>query len=101
LGGKLGDRFGRKRVFITGVVGFALRSFGCALSGSIEVLVAFRVLQGLAGAMLMPNTLALLRASFPPEKLNQAVGIWGGSSALAVASGPIIGGLLVENGSRG
>jgi MFS family permease len=61
------------------------------------VLVAFRVLQGLAGAMLMPNTLALLRAAFPPEKLNQAVGIWGGSSALAVASGPIIGGLLVEN----
>jgi EmrB/QacA subfamily drug resistance transporter len=97
LGGKLGDRFGRKRVFITGVVGFALCSFGCALSGSIEVLVVFRVLQGLAGAMLMPNTLALLRASFPPEKLNQAVGIWGGSSALAVASGPIIGGLLVEN----
>ncbi len=97
LGGKLGDRFGRKRVFITGVAGFALCSLGCALSGSIEVLVCFRVLQGLAGAMLMPNTLALLRAAFPAEKLNQAVGIWGGSSALAVASGPIIGGLLVEH----
>jgi EmrB/QacA subfamily drug resistance transporter len=97
LGGKLGDRFGRKRVFIAGVTGFALFSFGCALSGSIELLVCFRVLQGLAGAMLMPNTLALLRAAFPPEKLNQAVGIWGGSSALAVASGPIIGGLLVEH----
>jgi EmrB/QacA subfamily drug resistance transporter len=97
LGGKLGDRFGRKRVFISGVVGFALFSLGCALSGSTNVLIAFRVLQGLAGALLMPNTLALLRASFPAEKLNQAVGIWGGSSALAVASGPIIGGLLVEH----
>jgi len=97
LGGKLGDRFGRKAVFITGIVGFALFSLGCALSGSIEVLIGFRVAQGLAGAMLMPNTLALLRATFAPEKLNEAVGIWGGSSALAVASGPIIGGLLVEH----
>jgi EmrB/QacA subfamily drug resistance transporter len=97
LGGKLGDRFGRKRVFIAGVAGFALFSLGCALSGSIDVLIGFRVLQGLAGALLMPNTLALLRASFPAEKLNRAVGIWGGSSALAVASGPIIGGLLVEH----
>lgn len=97
LGGKLGDRFGRKRIFIIGIVGFALTSLGCALSSSIELLVVFRVLQGLAGAMLMPNTLALLRASFPTERLNQAVGIWGGASALAVASGPIIGGLLVQN----
>ncbi|MCW2952675.1 MAG: drug resistance transporter, EmrB/QacA subfamily [Conexibacter sp.] len=97
LGGKLGDRFGRKRIFIIGIVGFALTSLGCALSSSIGMLVGFRVLQGLAGAMLMPNTLALLRATFPAERLNQAVGIWGGASALAVASGPIIGGLLVEN----
>jgi EmrB/QacA subfamily drug resistance transporter len=97
LGGKLGDRFGRKKVFIVGIVGFAITSLGCALSPSIGVLIAFRVLQGVAGALLMPNTLALIRAAFPPSELNRAVGIWGGSSALAVASGPIIGGLLVEH----
>lgn len=97
LGGKLGDRFGRKKVFVIGIVGFALTSLGCALSPSIGVLIFFRVLQGVAGALLMPNTLALIRSAFPPAELNRAVGIWGGSSALAVASGPIIGGLLVEH----
>ncbi|WP_320671298.1 MFS transporter [Patulibacter defluvii] len=97
LGGKLGDRFGRKRIFVIGIVGFAITSLGCALSSSIGMLIAFRVLQGVAGALLMPNTLALIRAAFPPAELNRAVGIWGGSSALAVASGPIIGGLLVEH----
>jgi EmrB/QacA subfamily drug resistance transporter len=97
VGGKLGDRFGRRLIFCIGIVGFALMSFGCALSGSIGELITFRVIQGLAGALLMPNTLALLRAAFPPEQLGRAVGIWGGSTALATASGPIIGGLLVEN----
>jgi EmrB/QacA subfamily drug resistance transporter len=97
VGGNMGDRFGRKRVFIIGIVGFALTSLGCALSGSTDMLIGFRVLQGVTGAMLMPNTLALLRASFPPGELNRAVGIWGATSALAVASGPIIGGVLVEH----
>jgi EmrB/QacA subfamily drug resistance transporter len=97
LGGKLGDRYGRKKVFVIGIVGFALTSLGCALSPNIGTLIVFRVLQGVAGALLMPNTLALIRSAFPPAELNRAVGIWGGSSALAVASGPIIGGLLVEH----
>jgi EmrB/QacA subfamily drug resistance transporter len=97
VGGKLGDKYGRKKVFVVGIVGFALTSLGCALSPSIGVLIFFRVLQGVTGALLMPNTLALIRAAFPPSELNRAVGIWGGSSALAVASGPIIGGLLVEH----
>lgn len=97
LGGKLGDKYGRKKMFMLGIAGFALTSLGCALSPTIGWLIAFRVLQGVAGALLMPNTLALLRAAFPPSELNRAVGIWGGSSALAVASGPIIGGLLVEH----
>lgn len=97
VGGKLGDRFGRKKIFLIGIVGFAVTSLLCALSTSIGMLVAARVLQGVAGALLMPNTLALLRAAFPPAELNRAVGIWGGSSALAVASGPIVGGLLVEH----
>ncbi|MEH3054939.1 MAG: MFS transporter [Patulibacter minatonensis] len=97
LGGKLGDRYGRRKMYIAGIVGFALFSLGCALSTSTGMLIAFRVLQGFAGALLMPNTLAILRAAFPEDKLNQAVGIWGATSALAVASGPIIGGLLVEH----
>lgn len=97
LGGKLGDRFGRRRVFVIGIVGFAITSLGCALSTTTGMLIGFRVLQGLAGAMLMPNTLAILRATYPPAELNRAVGIWGGASALAVASGPIVGGLLVEH----
>jgi EmrB/QacA subfamily drug resistance transporter len=96
-GGKLGDLFGRRLVFSIGVVGFALASLGCALSGSIAMLVVFRVIQGLAGALLMPNTLAILRATFPADQLTKAVGIWGATSALAVASGPIVGGLLVEH----
>jgi EmrB/QacA subfamily drug resistance transporter len=96
-GGKLGDRLGRRLIFVVGITGFALASLGCALSSSIGMLVVFRVLQGVSGAMLMPNTLAILRATFPPQKLTQAVGIWGATSALAVASGPIIGGLLVQH----
>jgi len=96
-GGKLGDRFGRRLVFSVGICGFALASLGCALSSSIGMVVVFRVIQGVSGAMLMPNTLAILRATFPAEKLTQAVGIWGATSALAVASGPIIGGLLVQH----
>jgi EmrB/QacA subfamily drug resistance transporter len=97
IGGKLGDRYGRRVIFAIGIVGFALGSLGCALSRSIEVLILFRVLQGVAGAMLMPNTLAILRATFPAEKLSRAVGIWGATSALAVAAGPIVGGLLVQH----
>jgi EmrB/QacA subfamily drug resistance transporter len=96
-GGKLGDRFGRKRIFLIGTSGFALASLACGLSGSLTQLVAFRVVQGLFGAMLLPQTLAILRATFPAERLAQAVGFWAGASSVAIASGPIIGGLLVEH----
>ncbi|MGH9069389.1 MAG: MFS transporter [Acidimicrobiales bacterium] len=95
--GKLGDRYGRKRVFLVGVVGFALMSLGSGLSGSIGMLIVFRALQGVTGALLLPSTLAILRAAFPPERLEMAVGIWGGTSAIAIASGPIVGGLLVQH----
>ncbi|MFD9042745.1 MFS transporter [Streptomyces bottropensis] len=97
LGGKLGDRFGRRTVYLVGVVGFTVASVAIGLAGSIEGVIAFRAVQGLFGAMLMPNTLALLRAVFPPKKFGMAVGIWAMISSVATALGPIVGGLLVQH----
>jgi EmrB/QacA subfamily drug resistance transporter len=96
-GGKLGDRYGRRKVFLIGVVGFALASLGVAVIGSVAGVIAMRTVQGLFGGLLLPNTVALLRAAFPADQLNRAVGIWSSSSAAAIAAGPVIGGLLVEN----
>ena len=97
IGGKLGDLFGRKKMFLAGVVLFMFASLGCGLSGSIGTLVAFRVIQGLGGALMMPGTLSILRTAFPPQKLQMAVGVWAGTTSLATASGPIVGGLLVQH----
>ncbi|MFD6426744.1 DHA2 family efflux MFS transporter permease subunit [Streptomyces sp. NPDC060198] len=97
LGGKLGDRFGRRTYYLVGVVGFTLASVAIGLSGSIEGVVAFRVLQGFFGGLLMPNTLGLLRAVFPPRRFGMAVGLWAMVSTVSTALGPIVGGLLVEN----
>ncbi|WP_248960474.1 DHA2 family efflux MFS transporter permease subunit [Sphaerisporangium perillae] len=95
--GKLGDLFGHKRVFLIGIAGFALTSLAIGLTSSIGMLITFRVLQGLFGALLQPAALALLRAAFPAERLNMAIGIWGAAIGVSSAAGPIIGGLLVEN----
>ncbi|MFH8753726.1 MFS transporter [Streptomyces rimosus] len=97
LGGKLGDRFGRRTYYLIGVAGFALASVAIGLSGSIEGVIAFRAVQGFFGALLMPNTLGLLRAAFPPRKFGMAVGIWAMVSSVSTALGPIVGGLLVEH----
>jgi EmrB/QacA subfamily drug resistance transporter len=97
LGGKLGDRFGRRRMFLTGVVGFAASSLAIGFAGDINMVIALRCVQGAFGALLLPNTLALLKAAFPGDKLNRAVGIWVSASAAATASGPIVGGILVEH----
>jgi EmrB/QacA subfamily drug resistance transporter len=96
-GGKLGDRYGRRRVFLVGVAGFTLTSVGVAVAGSVSGVIVMRTLQGTFGALLLPNTIALLRAAFPPEELNRAVGIWSASSAGAIAGAPVLGGLLVEH----
>jgi EmrB/QacA subfamily drug resistance transporter len=99
--GKLGDRFGHKKVFLTGVAGFAASSAAIGLSGSIAgsitLVIAFRALQGVFGAMLQPTALALLRKNFPAEKLNAAIGIWGAVIGASTAAGPIVGGLLVQH----
>ncbi|MFE9387857.1 MFS transporter [Streptomyces sp. NPDC006784] len=95
--GKLGDRFGHRQTFLGGVVGFAAASAAIGLSGSVALVITFRVLQGVCGALLMPAALGLLRASFPAERLNAAIGIWGAVIGASTAAGPIVGGLLVEH----
>lgn len=97
LGGKLGDRFGRRRYYLIGVAGFTVASVAIGLAGSIEGVIAFRAAQGLFGALLMPNTLGILRAVFPPKKFGMAVGIWAMVSSVSTALGPIVGGLLVQH----
>lgn len=97
--GKVGDRFGRRLVFLIGVVGFALTSLAIGKIGSIGGVIAFRAVLGVFGAMLMPSSLAILRGAFPRERLNLAVGIWGGAAAVSVAAGPVVAGLLVQHAS--
>lgn len=95
--GKLGDRFGHRQTFLIGIAGFAVSSAAIGLAGGVELVIAFRVAQGVFGALLMPAALGLLRATFPAEKLNMAIGIWGMVIGASTAAGPIVGGLLVEN----
>ncbi len=97
FGGKLGDRFGRRRMFLIGVVGFSLTSVAIGVVATIDGVIVLRGAQGAFGALLLPNTLALLKAAFPADELNRAVGIWVSASATAIAAGPIIGGLFVEH----
>ena len=95
LGGSLGDRLGRRRVFVTGVVWFALASAMCGLAPTIQVLVAARVLQGVGGALLVPGSLAIVQASFAPADRPGAIGAWAGLGNIATAAGPLLGGWLV------
>ncbi len=97
LGGKLGDHFGRRRVFLAAVSGFTAASLAIGLVGSTDAVIVLRAVQGAFGALLLPNTLALLRAAYPAEALNRAVGTWVSASAVATAAGPIVGGLFVEH----
>ncbi|MEK4231236.1 MFS transporter [Solibacillus sp. FSL H8-0538] len=94
--GKLADIFGRIRLFLVGVLIFAISSFLCGVAPSVEVLIASRVLQGIAGAMIIPTSMMLVRTAVPQEKTGLAMGIWGAIGALAVAIGPSIGGVVTE-----
>jgi len=95
VGGSLGDRFGRRRVFTIGVVWFALASALCAVAPSIEVLIAARALQGVGSALLTPGSLAMISASFGADDRARAIGAWSGLGGVATAIGPFIGGYLV------
>lgn len=97
LGGSLGDRFGRRRVFVLGIVWFAAASLLCGVAPNVEILVAARVLQGIGGALLTPGALAILGASFHPDDRARAIGAWSGLGGIAGALGPFLGGWLVES----
>ncbi|WP_035845182.1 MFS transporter [Kitasatospora azatica] len=96
LGGSLGDRYGRRRVFVIGVCWFALASGLCSIAPTVGVLIAARALQGIGGALLTPGSLALLQASFHPDDRSAAVGAWSGLGGVATAVGPFLGGWLVS-----
>ncbi|MCU1495186.1 MAG: transporter, partial [Acidimicrobiaceae bacterium] len=95
-GSALGDSFGRRRMFVAGLVLFTAASAAAALAPSIGALIAARALQGAGGAMLVPLSLTLLSAAVPPERRNAALGIWGALGGLAVAVGPLVGGAVVQ-----
>lgn len=97
--GGLGDRLGRKQWFLIGLALFTVSSLAAAFSQSIEMLIAIRALQGLGAAFIMPLSLSLISAAFPPEERGKAVGIWGAISVSGIALGPVVGGLLVEYAS--
>ncbi|MFH8837658.1 MFS transporter [Streptomyces sp. NPDC017868] len=96
LGGSLGDRFGRRKVFVVGVVWFALASLLCGLAPNAGVLIGARALQGVGGALLTPGSLALIQASFHPDDRARAVGLWSGFGGVGAAIGPFVGGWLVD-----
>ena len=94
--GRLGDRFGPKRLYLAGLVVFTLASLWCGLSGNIQMLIAARVLQGLGAAMMTPQTMAVITRIFPPDRRGAAMGLWGATAGMATLVGPILGGVLVD-----
>src|SRR5213593_2888826 len=98
-GGSMGDRFGRRRIFCSGVALFALASIGCGLAENVSQLIVARAIQGVAGALLVPGSLAIISASFDEAKRGQAIGTWSGFTAITAGVGPVLGGWLIEHAS--
>ena len=96
LGGTLGDRYGRRRVFVIGTVWFAVASLLCGLAPNAATLIAARAIQGIGAALLTPGSLAILQASFVKDDRSRAIGAWSGLGGLATAVGPFIGGWLIS-----
>lgn len=96
IGGSLGDRYGRLRIYRIGVGAFAVASLACAIAPSAEALIAARLLQGVAGALLTPGSLAIIEATLCDDDRGRGVGQWSGLSGIAAAIGPLVGGLLVD-----
>jgi EmrB/QacA subfamily drug resistance transporter len=97
LGGSLGDRFGRKKIYAIGIALFALASIWCGVAPNIEQLILARAAQGVGGALLVPGSLAIISATFSEEDRGQAIGTWSGATAITTALGPLLGGWLIEH----
>src|SRR5438552_4552435 len=97
VGGSLGDRYGRKLIFVIGVILFALSSTWCGLAANINQLILARAVQGVGGALLVPGSLAIISSSFASDQRGRAIGTWSGFSAITTAIGPVLGGWLVEH----
>jgi len=99
VGGSLGDRYGRRRMFLVGVAIFAAASAACGLAPNIRELIVARAVQGLGAAFLVPGSLSIISASFGEKERGRAIGTWSGFTAIASAFGPVLGGWLIEHAS--
>jgi len=96
--GRMGDKFGPRPVFISGLVIFTLASLWCGLSGTVEMLIVARAVQGVGGALMTPQTMSMITRVFPPQKRGAAMGLWGAVAGVATITGPVLGGILVPIG---
>jgi EmrB/QacA subfamily drug resistance transporter len=99
IGGAAADRFGRRRLFLIGLITFALASIACGVAPTVAVLIGARAIQGVGAALLVPCALAIIGAAFDASERGTAIGIWSGAGAFAAGAGPLLGGLLIDHGS--